>query len=155
MEFKIIEAKEQNAAELLEMIRLMAHHEGEADAVENTVEKIKKVLREGKIRAYIVNADNQAAAYLIYFYTYSSYQGTMNMYIEDIFVQEAYRGFGLGKKLMSFAAKEAVRQGCRRLDWTCVKENENAIEFYNHLGGKYMDERMFYRLTGEDLEKLS
>ncbi len=146
----------EQASVLLSMIRLMAEHEGEADEVINTEEKIKEtVCRNENVSAYIVYADKTPAAYLIYFYTYSSYLGCMNMYIEDIFIKKEYRKYGLGKKLMKFAAKKAKENGCGRLDWTCISENISAIEFYKHIGGKHLEERMYFRADGKELEKLA
>lgn len=153
--FEIRRAAKSDAPAIMEMIMLMAEHEGEADEVENTAEKIADMMDGGLFNAYIVYDGEKPAAYLIYFYTYSTYLGCRNMYIEDIFIRAEYRKCGLGKKVMNFAAVCAKNEGCKRLDWTCIKQNQSAADFYKHLGGKYLEERMYFRAEGAALDKLA
>ncbi len=154
--FEIRRVEESQADVLLSLIRLMAEHEGEADAVENTEAKIVKTLcKNDSVCAYIAWLGDTPAAYLIYFYTYSSYLGCMNMYIEDIFIKPEYRKYGLGKRLMKFAAKKAKEAECGRLDWTCIESNINAIDFYKHLGGTHLEERYYFRAEGKALDNLA
>ncbi len=155
-EFKMKAVTREDADVLLSLIRLMAEHENELDEVKNTEEKIIETLcGNDRVAAYIAYENDVPVAYLIYFYTYSSYLGCMNMYIEDIYIRKEFRKNGIGKKLMKFAAKKAVESGCKRLDWTCIESNINAIDFYKHIGGHHLNERYYFRADGEALLKLA
>ena len=51
--------------------------------------------------------------------------------------------------------REANRRGCGRFEWSVLNWNTPAIEFYEALGAKPLDEWTIYRLTGDALEKLA
>ncbi|MEK6951099.1 MAG: GNAT family N-acetyltransferase [Nanoarchaeota archaeon] len=56
--------------------------------------------------------------------------------IEDLFVQEEFRGQSLGRKLMLAAIEEAKRNGCYKILATSRQEREKVHEFYKKLGFK-------------------
>ncbi len=56
--------------------------------------------------------------------------------IEDLFVQEEFRGQSLGTKLMQAAIEEAKKKGCYKILATSRKEREKVHEFYRKLGFK-------------------
>ena len=57
-------------------------------------------------------------------------------YMEDLCVDEACRGKGIGKKLFSYAKDQAVKMGAERLDLMVWDFNENARKFYESMGMK-------------------
>jgi len=77
--------------------------------------------------------------YVIYYYTYSTYDGKRILFLEDIFVTESVRKKGVGKELFNFCLEEAKEQGCRELQWAVLTWNEDAIGFYERMGGKRQD----------------
>ena len=42
-----------------------------------------------------------------------------------------------------------------RLEWWCLKWNQRALNFYEGIGAKQMDEWVSLRVDGEDLPKLA
>lgn len=57
-------------------------------------------------------------------------------YMDDLCVDEKFRGKGIGKKLFSFATEIAKKKGAERLDLMVWSFNEKAINFYEELGMK-------------------
>ena len=57
-------------------------------------------------------------------------------YMEDLCVDEACRGKGIGKKLFSYAKDQAVKMDAERLDLMVWDFNENARKFYESMGMK-------------------
>ena len=55
-------------------------------------------------------------------------------HIEDIVVSDTYRGQGIGRYLMDAAQKWAKDRGASAVDLWVWAGNNNAIEFYKHLG---------------------
>ena len=141
---------------LYSLIIEMATYEKDLDEVKTTPQMIKDTISNNSCaQAYIGYVDNVAVSYVIYFYTYSSYLGKQSIYIEDIYIKPEYRKFGLGKKILTFMAQKAVEKGCDRLDWTCLDWNINAIDFYKHMGAKHLENRLYFRASGQDLIELS
>ena len=102
--------------------------------------------------AYLARLDGRAVGYAITFFTYSSFLARPTLYLEDLFVLPEARGSGVGKRLFTFVAREAVRRGCGRMEWVVLDWNQLAIDFYERMGARRLDEWYTYRLAGEELE---
>jgi ribosomal protein S18 acetylase RimI-like enzyme len=55
-------------------------------------------------------------------------------YLEDLFVEEAYRGRGVGRTLLDAVMEWARARGCRRLRLDTNERNERGIHLYESLG---------------------
>ena len=153
---EIKKVTEQSADILFELIMEMAAHENETHEVANNPELIRQNLVQGdQAQAYLIYMDGQAVGYFIYFYTYSSYVGKKNIYIEDIFIRRAIRKSGLGRMVLAYVCAIAKREGCARVDWTCLDWNTNAVEFYRHMGAKHLKERYYFRFEEEQIARLA
>ena len=102
--------------------------------------------------AYLAWLDGRAVGYAITLFTYSSFLARPTLYLEDLFVLPDARGSGVGKKLFTFLAGEAVRAGCGRMEWVVLDWNQLAIDFYERLGARRLTEWYTYRLAGDELE---
>jgi len=56
--------------------------------------------------------------------------------LEDVFVEEEYRGRGIGKELVKQVIKKAKEIGCYKLIATSRFERENVHRLYENLGFK-------------------
>ncbi len=91
--------------------------------------------------------------YALYFETYSSFLARPTLYLEDLFIiPEARRG-GHGLALFRALARVARSRGCARMEWSVLKWNRLAIDFYDHLGAAPLAEWQPYRLEGEALDR--
>ncbi|MCB1056085.1 MAG: GNAT family N-acetyltransferase [Acidobacteria bacterium] len=97
----------------------------------------------------------ELAGFALFFHNFSTFQGQPGIYLEDLYVREAHRRFGVGKALMARLAELAVERGCGRLDWTVLDWNQGAIDFYHRLGARAFDEWRHFRLTGDALTSLA
>jgi GNAT superfamily N-acetyltransferase len=92
--------------------------------------------------------------FALYFFNYSTFVGRKGLYLEDLFIRPVFRGKGYGKKLLLYLAQLAHEQGCGRMEWSVLNWNTSAIQFYESLGAKPMDEWTIYRLDADGLEGL-
>jgi len=100
-------------------------------------------------------AGDEPAGFAVFFQTFSTFLGLPGMYLEDLFVEPAYRRQGLGEALLAHLAKIAVERGCGRVEWSVLGWNELAIGFYQKLGARPMNDWVTYRLTGDSLRRLA
>jgi GNAT superfamily N-acetyltransferase len=118
-------------------------------------EEAKKRLRvdglseKPKYQAYIGKIGNKPVGYVIFFFTFSSFLAQPTLFLEDIFVLEEYRRQGVGKKMFNYCKQIAKREGCGRIEFTVLKWNKSAQEFYERNKAKQLD-WFFYRLNRED-----
>lgn len=103
----------------------------------------------------LAERDGRAIGYAVYFMTYSTFLARPTLYLEDIFVLEPERRAGVGRAFMQALAAEAVRRGCGRMEWQVLTWNEPAISFYKGLGADHLSDWHGYRLTVDQIERLS
>lgn len=153
---RIENATENDVPLILQFIRELAEYERGADRVTATEDILRATLFGSQRNAYAVIAyrDQHAAAFAIYFFSYSSFSGLPNLYLEDIFVREAYRGLGAGKELLAFLAQRASERGCGRMEWSVLNWNEPAIGFYKKLGAQAVTDWTVFHLAKEEMAKL-
>jgi GNAT superfamily N-acetyltransferase len=58
------------------------------------------------------------------------------IYMKELFVAEAHRGFGVGERLMRALEAEAKANGCKTVKWTVAPWNVPGVRFYERLGAK-------------------
>lgn len=145
-----------DAALLRTMIRELADYEHELDLVTISEEEL---VHDGfgknpRFRALIAEWDEQPAGYALFFDYYSTWAGR-GLFLEDLFVRQAFRSRGIGKALLAAVARIAVEEHCYGIHWEVLDWNEKAIEFYTQLGAKFRDQWRPVLLADEALRRLA
>jgi GNAT superfamily N-acetyltransferase len=105
-----------------------------------------------EFRALIAEWDGQAAGYALFFGFYSTWEGRPGLFLEDLFVRQAFRGKGVGRALLAKVAGIARRENCYGVRWEVLDWNQPAIDFYKRLGASFLDQWKSVLLTGEALD---
>lgn len=79
--------------------------------------------------AFVAEAEGRVAGMALYYIRYSTWKG-QRMYLEDIVVNEAMRGKGIGAKLMDSLIAECKEKKFSGMMWQVLEWNEPAINFY-------------------------
>jgi GNAT superfamily N-acetyltransferase len=145
-----------DAALLVTMIRELAAYEHELDLVTITEEQLKQDGFGGnpRFRALMAECDQQPAGYALFFGCYSTWRG-LGLFLEDLFVREAFRGCGIGKALLAGVAQIGVKEDCYGIRWEVLGWNEKAIELYKALGAEFEDRWRQVVLSGQAMERLA
>jgi GNAT superfamily N-acetyltransferase len=138
------------------MIRELAEYEHELEWV--TIRE-EDLARDGlgenpRFRAMIAEWDGQPAGYAVFFGYFSTRVGR-GLFLEDLFVRDAFRGRGIGTALLASVARIAVAEKCYGIHWEVLDWNQRAIEMYKAMGAEFRDRWRPVLLTGEALEKLA
>jgi GNAT superfamily N-acetyltransferase len=104
--------------------------------------------------AMIARVGGQPAGFAIWYFTFSTFRGRPNLYIEDLYVRPAFRRLGVGRALLGRLAGVAGERGCGRLEWSVLAWNEPAIAFYHALGAQPVADWQGYQLSGRALTRL-
>ena len=156
MSFKIRMAETKDTQTILDFIKALAAYEKMSDAVVATLDSLNDSLFTHKQAEVIIGELNGVPiAFALYYYNYSTFLGKANLFLEDLFVYDAYRNKGYGKAMLAYLANTAIKKGCSRLDWYCLDWNTASIEFYKKLGAKPLDEWRIFRLENKALTRLA
>jgi GNAT superfamily N-acetyltransferase len=107
------------------------------------------------VETVIATLDGEPVGYALFFPTFSTFLGKPGLYLEDLYVRPAARGFGVGRSLLEHLARLTVERGWGRLEWAVLDWNEPSIEFYKKMGARPMSEWTVFRLAGERLSSLA
>lgn len=156
MDWTVRFAKREDVGQILEFIRRLAAYEKLEHEVVATEETLEEWLFD-KEKAEVLFAvvDEKEVGFALFFHNFSTFLGRAGIYLEDLYVEPAFRGQGIGKGLIKQLARIAVERGCGRLEWWCLDWNQSSIDFYRSLGAEAMDEWTVYRIAGETLTQLA
>lgn len=145
-------AKASDAQTVLDFIKAIARYEKLENQVEATLEDIQLSIFQKKDAHVIIAYDNnQPVGFALYFYNYSTFKGRKGLYLEDLFVNEAYRSKGIGRQLFDYLKQKAKDEDCGRMEWVCLDWNQNAIDFYRKNKATSMDEWTTFRIDEKNL----
>lgn len=136
------------------LIRELADFEQLTHLVQTTPEKLHPHLFGPKpvAEAMVATVDGTVVAFALFFTNFSTFLAQPGLYLEDLYVQPAHRGAGIGKALLQRLGALAVERGCGRFEWSVLDWNENAIRFYEKMGATVMPDWRICRVTGSALE---
>lgn len=155
-EFKIRIAKEEDTSLILKFIKELADYEKLLSEVVATEEILRESLFKRNMAEVIIGELNgKPIAFALFFHNFSTFLGKPGIYLEDLYVKPAFRGREFGKQMLGYLATLCEERDCGRLEWWCLDWNKSSIEFYKKLGAESMDEWTTFRVTGENLKKLS
>jgi GNAT superfamily N-acetyltransferase len=136
------------------LVRELAEYEKAAHEVRLTEQQLHDRLfgEAPALFGHVAIADDgEVAGMALWFLNFSTWRGTHGIYLEDLYVQPARRGTGLGKELLRTLAALCVERGYSRLEWSVLDWNTPSIEFYEKAGAVPMDEWTVFRLTDDAL----
>lgn len=150
-------AVREDAGQILTFIRELAEYERLAHEVVADEAGLAARLFGDRpyAEALIAEVDGTPAGFALFFHNFSTFVGKPGLYLEDLFVRPAFRGLGLGKRLMVRLARIAQDRDCGRFEWSVLDWNTPAIDFYRSLGAVGMDEWTVQRVDGDALKALA
>jgi GNAT superfamily N-acetyltransferase len=104
----------------------------------------------------IVGVENgEVVTFALFFHNFSTFLTKKGLYLEDLYVRQAYRGKGYGTNMLRKLAQLAVERNCGRFEWSVLDWNEPAINLYKAMGADVMPEWRICRVTGPALTELA
>ena len=105
--------------------------------------------------ALIAWQETSPAGFALFYNTFSTFLGRRSLWLEDLFVEPAFRKRGCAQALLRFLAATALERGCGRFEWSVLDWNERAIDFYQSLGATVLPDWRIVRVVGPALERLA
>ena len=130
--YQIRQATAQDFPAILDLIKALALFEKAPEKVTNTVAQMKE--EKDYFRAWVAEKDDgEIIGFALYYFVYYTWVGK-SLYLDDLYVKEKYRGYGIGKKLLNKVIRIGKASNCKRIRWQVLEWNKPAIDFYKKLG---------------------
>ncbi len=135
----------------------LAEYEKLTDAVTGNAERLAVHLfgPDACVEAVIAEVEGVAVGFALFFRNFSTFLSTPGIYLEDLYVQPAFRSQGIGKALIVHLAQLTVARGYGRLEWSVLTWNTPAIGFYEYLGAEILEGWRGCRVSGDQLINLA
>src|SRR5690554_1646526 len=123
-------------------------YEKEPEESINHPEQLYIAFIDDKIRdCFVFQLDGDIRRIALYYSSYSTWRGRC-LYLEDLYIQPAYRRGGIGRILFQKLIDEAKTLKVKRMDWQVLDWNEPAIKFYESIGAtldpEWINGRLFF-----------
>lgn len=136
----------------------IARHVGEAHKMRSTIADLRKALFEDDhppIEGIVAEVAGRYAGMSLFFRSYSTWQGRIGVYVQDIYVEERFRGAGVGDRLLQHVAALTRRRGGTYMRLAVDTENFGAKRFYEQLGLSHSDTEQIHAAYGDDFAALA
>lgn len=94
-------------------------------------------------KVLIAELDDTAAGFALWFPTFSTFLGEPGIWLEDLYVDEAFRRRGIAAALLD----ELIDRSHGRVEWEVLEWNEGAIALYEQVGAKRFEGWLKYRIA--------
>ena len=156
-QLQIRPATEDDAQVLFDLILELASYEKLSEAVTGDAEVLRRSLFEERAAEALLLAtsDGEAIGYAIFFTTFSTFECRSGIWLEDVYVRPEHRRGGIAQAVMERLAALALERGHVRLEWVALDWNEPAINFYEKLGARTLDDWRVFRLEQDGIKRLA
>ena len=142
---------------LLASIRALAAYERAPEAVTATEEHLRAALfgERPQVFCHVAEDAGRIVGFALWYVTFSTWLGRHGIWLEDLFVDPAARGRGVGGALLRELARIGTERGYKRMEWWVLDWNEPAQRFYRSVGATAQDEWTVWRLEEAELYRLA
>jgi len=150
-------ATEEDVQLLYDLILELAAYEKLGTAVAGDAEVLRRSLfeLEAAEALLIETADGEAVGYAIFFTNFSTFECRPGIWLEDVYVRPEHRRGGIGLAIMEHLARIAEQREYARLEWCALEWNEPALNFYEGIGARRLDDWRMLRLERDGIRRLA
>ncbi len=156
-DFVLRKAEPADVPDVLRLVRGLAEYERLLDRFTATEADFTRVLFGPRPLAHALLAERarQPVGIAVWYYMLSTFAARPILFLEDIFVEPAHRGAGIGLALFRRLARIARDEKCWSMDWNVLNWNQPAIEFYRRIGARPVTDWTVQRLDGPGIAALA
>jgi GNAT superfamily N-acetyltransferase len=120
---------------LVTLMRQLYKHEGIPFDVDGARSALDRMLRTSALgEAFVVREHDSVAGYFVLTFGYSLEFGGRTAVIDELFIEEQFRGRGFGRAALEFAADLCRKHGLKALHLLVERKNERAQSVYRNAG---------------------
>mgnify|MGYP001250790337 FL=1 len=139
-------AKKEDVNDIHILLKELAIDMGMDKKMISTIDDLLKYGFTEDRRFYVLLAkcEKKSIGLCLYFFTFSSWMGTLGIFIQDLFVTKKYRKLDIGKKLLHEVVAQNEQQEITHILLNVDHNNTEAKKFYEKIGFRYRTEEHNY-----------
>ena len=153
MKFSIRKGRREDMTSVYKLIHELAVYENEPNAVKISVDDL---IKDGfsdtpEFEVFVAEVNSTIVGIALFYKRYSTWEGR-SLHLEDLIVNNEFRGKGIGKALYKKVIEVAYERGISRLEWEVLDWNENAIQFYLNSGAEMLENWNLCQMTKKGMK---
>ena len=134
MNIEIQEAKEQDLPAIIDLYKQLDTSNSEQLSIEEAIQMFRKINTYPDYKLYVAVKDGQiVGTFTLLIMDSLAHRGKSSGIVEDVVVDEQWRGKGIRKLMMRFAMDYCKRTGCTKLALSSNMKRLAAHQFYESL----------------------
>jgi GNAT superfamily N-acetyltransferase len=152
-EMIIRKGEKKDMPAVLALIKELALFEKEPHAVIITVADLERdgFSKEPLFHLFVAEDNHEIIGVALYYYRYSTWKGK-TIHLEDLIVNHEHRGTGAGFALYKKVIQQGKIENVKRIEWTVLDWNQNAIDFYEKSGAKVFPDWRVVQMDEESID---
>jgi len=137
MKYTIRLCEEEDLQDLVGLCTRHAAYEQASYNYDGKAERLFQAIFQSPKRLYchIITVEQKAIGFFSYTFDYSTWDAAEFLYLDCLYLDEDFRGFGIGTEVFRQLKEIAVQKNCVNIQWQTPDFNESAIRFYKRIGG--------------------
>ena len=154
-DFTLRRARKEDIPSLMELIMELAIFEKAPHEVSLSLEEFAEAGfgNNPVYTCYIAEMKGKIVGMALYYIRFSTWKGK-RIYLEDLIVNQDYRGLGIGQALFFRCLEDADQLGYHGMTWQVLDWNEPAIKFYQRFGSSFDGEWLNSGLSEEKIKEI-
>jgi GNAT superfamily N-acetyltransferase len=135
----------------------IARHVKEEHRMKSSVADLERAMfgADPAVEGLVAEVAGEYAGMCLFFRSYSTWHGRTGVYVQDIFVEERFRGRNIGERLLQRVAALTRARGGTYMRLAVDTANHSAMHFYTRLGLKHSDTEQIHAAYCEDFGALA
>ena len=148
---RIRQAHVGDAEAMHQAIRRFGEHMGQAAKIASTAEDFRRFGfgPEAAFSSFIAEVEGEFAGLCLFFPIFSTWLGKPGVYVQDLYVDETYRGRKIGETLLKTVAAWSRERGGVYLRLAVDVDNRPAQAFYERVGIAWVNSDREHAAYGE------
>jgi GNAT superfamily N-acetyltransferase len=146
MHYTVTEPTREKIESLLDLCAAHAAFEASDYKREKKAERLAIDLfgENRKLYCLVVEADGYYIGYITWMKQYSTWDAKAYLYMDCLYLDDQYRGFGIGAELINHLKAFGRKEGIDLIQWQTPKFNVRAIKFYKRIGARNKSKERFF-----------
>lgn len=150
-------ARPADVPALLALVQALTQHEGRPEAFTADAPDYSAHFFGPRraAEALVAELDGRVRGCAVFQMRFSTFRGRPMLNLEDLVVEAAMRGRGIGRALLAALARTAVDRGAVCMEWSALAQNSRALRLYQSIGARTLEQNQSFRLGGAALAELA
>lgn len=152
MKYQIIKPEKERIESIIDLCAAHAEFEKSEYQRENKAYRLSVDLwgQDPKLFCLVAESKGHYVGYITWMKQYSTWDAEAYFYMDCLYLDSKYRGFGIGKALIDHMKMAGRKENVRLVQWQTPDFNIRAIKFYKRIGAISKPKERFFLAINQD-----